>query len=170
MQIGFGVKRTWIRIAPMAEEAETNEHDNDHGPTANETLYLPSKVLNRDHFHFAFNTNAYLHDFYSKVDEPAMQVKTLWLGENAPLFSQLILTYLPTIVHRLPKGGKLLDLGAGPTIHVPVAFRNAVDEVRKNSRKESVRRCRFIKRTTCQTTASNCSNGTETNRNSTGRR
>ena len=42
---------------------------------------------------------------------------------------QLVLTFLPSIVARLPARKRCLDFGAGPTIHVAACFRNKVDEV-----------------------------------------
>jgi len=71
-------------------------------------------VLDRSHFHTEFKTDAYLKDFYTRVDDPAMQV---------------ILCFLPNLVARLPHCDSLLDFGAGPTIHVAVAFRDKVDEI-----------------------------------------
>jgi len=71
-------------------------------------------IYTRDHFATEFDTNAYLTDFYTKIDDPAMQ---------------LVLTFLPSIVARLPHRKRLLDFGAGPTVHVAACFRNNVDEV-----------------------------------------
>uniref|UniRef100_A0A914XET0 N-methyltransferase n=1 Tax=Plectus sambesii TaxID=2011161 RepID=A0A914XET0_9BILA len=71
-------------------------------------------VLDRDFFHVAFNTDAYLHDFYTQLEEPAMR---------------MVHTYMPTIVAKLPKGGRMCDFGAGPTIHLGVCFRHSVDEI-----------------------------------------
>ena len=99
-----------IQRKQMAEAAAAETENTD--PAKQRIQFR--QILDRDHLHYAFNTNAYLNDFYVKVDEPAMQ---------------MTLTYLPMIVCRLPKGGKLLDIGSGPTIHVPVAFRNAVDQI-----------------------------------------
>jgi nicotinamide N-methyltransferase len=71
-------------------------------------------IYTRDHFHTEFDTNAYLTDFYTKIEDPAMQ---------------LVLTFLPSIVARLPPRKRLADFGAGPTIHVAACFRNHVDEI-----------------------------------------
>uniref|UniRef100_A0A914DM78 Uncharacterized protein n=1 Tax=Acrobeloides nanus TaxID=290746 RepID=A0A914DM78_9BILA len=71
-------------------------------------------LLDRDSFHTEFDTNAYLKDFYTNIDDPAMQ---------------MVLTFLPHIVARLPPQKTLLDFGAGPTIHVAVCFRNLVEHI-----------------------------------------
>lgn len=73
------------------------------------------RILSRDDFYYAFNTQAYLKDFYSgKIDEAAMR---------------LILAFLPNVVARLTSGLRVLDVGAGPTIHVAVCFRKKADEI-----------------------------------------
>lgn len=72
------------------------------------------KLLDRDSFHTEFDTKAYLTDFYTNVDDPAMQ---------------MVLTFLPGIVARLPPLNSILDFGAGPTIHVAVSFRNKAEEI-----------------------------------------
>ncbi|KAI6175208.1 hypothetical protein M3Y99_01982600 [Aphelenchoides fujianensis] len=71
-------------------------------------------LLNRDSFHTEFSTEDYLRDFYAKVDDPAMQ---------------MVLNFLPGIVVRLPDCESILDFGAGPTIHVPVCFRNRTKKI-----------------------------------------
>uniref|UniRef100_A0AC34FKN2 Uncharacterized protein n=1 Tax=Panagrolaimus sp. ES5 TaxID=591445 RepID=A0AC34FKN2_9BILA len=71
-------------------------------------------IYTRDHFHTEFDTNAYLNDFYTKIEDPAMQ---------------MVLMFLPSIVARLPPRKRLLDFGAGPTIHVGACFRNNIDEI-----------------------------------------
>ncbi|ULT91029.1 hypothetical protein L3Y34_008962 [Caenorhabditis briggsae] len=42
---------------------------------------------------------------------------------------QMVLTFLPNIVARLGKVGKMLDFGAGPTIHVAACFREMANEI-----------------------------------------
>ncbi|CAD5231778.1 unnamed protein product [Bursaphelenchus xylophilus] len=71
-------------------------------------------LLNREHFHTEFDTLAYLKDFYTNVDDPAMQ---------------MVLTFLPGMVARLPRINSVLDFGAGPTIHVAVCFRHKAEEI-----------------------------------------
>ncbi|VDO21719.1 unnamed protein product [Haemonchus placei] len=76
---------------------------------------LPAKeILDRDTFLTEFRTDAYLQDFYTKVEDPAMQ---------------MVLTCLPNIVARLGNVKRVLDFGAGPTIHVAASFRNQADEI-----------------------------------------
>ncbi|CAI2353136.1 unnamed protein product [Caenorhabditis sp. 36 PRJEB53466] len=72
------------------------------------------KLLDRTTFFTEFSTNAYLEDFYTKVDDPAMQ---------------MVLTFLPSIVARIGKVEKMLDFGAGPTIHVAACFRETANEI-----------------------------------------
>ncbi|TKR70605.1 hypothetical protein L596_022610 [Steinernema carpocapsae] len=72
------------------------------------------RVLDRDFFHEEFSTADYLKDFYSRVDDQAMQ---------------FVLNFLPTLVARVGKIDRVLDFGAGPTIHVAVAFRNTAKEI-----------------------------------------
>uniref|UniRef100_A0A0K0FYL1 NNMT/PNMT/TEMT family protein n=1 Tax=Strongyloides venezuelensis TaxID=75913 RepID=A0A0K0FYL1_STRVS len=85
-------------------------HDNDkpisYDPPRCELL--DRRTIVRD-----FSTEAYLNDFYSNVDDCAMQ---------------MVLNYLPQFAARIGKKERLLDFGAGPTIHVPCCFRNYVDE------------------------------------------
>ncbi|KAL7073220.1 hypothetical protein ACQ4LE_007093 [Meloidogyne hapla] len=72
-------------------------------------------IFNRNHFHEYFDTEAYLKDFYSKVEDPAMQ---------------LILFHLPSILARLPtKINNLLDFGSGPTIYVAICFREKAENI-----------------------------------------
>uniref|UniRef100_A0A914ZQA7 NNMT/PNMT/TEMT family protein n=1 Tax=Parascaris univalens TaxID=6257 RepID=A0A914ZQA7_PARUN len=78
------------------------------------------EVISRDRLHTEFDTAAYLRDFYTRVDDPAMQ---------------LVLTFLPNIAARIGNVESLLDFGAGPTIHVAVAFRNTAN----NNREELLR-------------------------------
>lgn len=42
---------------------------------------------------------------------------------------QMVLKFLPNIVARIGKTNRVLDFGAGPTIHVAACFRNTADEV-----------------------------------------
>lgn len=42
---------------------------------------------------------------------------------------QMVLTFLPGIVARLPLLNSILDFGAGPTIHVAVCFRNKAEDI-----------------------------------------
>ncbi|VDM55947.1 unnamed protein product [Angiostrongylus costaricensis] len=79
-----------------------------------ETDIPVQKVLDRDSFHKEFSTEAYLKDFYIKVDDSAMQ---------------MVLTFLPNIVARIGKVKRVLDFGAGPTIHVAASFRQQADEI-----------------------------------------
>lgn len=72
------------------------------------------EILDRTTFLDEFKTDAYLKDFYEKVDEPAMQ---------------MVLKFLPNIVARIGPFKRLLDFGAGPTIHVAASFRNQADEI-----------------------------------------
>ncbi|CAI4224801.1 unnamed protein product [Auanema sp. JU1783] len=74
----------------------------------------PENILDRSTFLEEFKTDAYLEDFYSRIDEPAMQ---------------MVLKYLPNIVARIGNINRLLDFGAGPTIHVAACFRNSSDEI-----------------------------------------
>ncbi|PIO75198.1 hypothetical protein TELCIR_02773 [Teladorsagia circumcincta] len=74
------------------------------------------EVLDRDTFLTEFKTEAYLQDFYAKVEDPAMQ---------------MVLTCLPNIVARIGEVERVLDFGAGPTIHVAASFRNQAAEVRQ---------------------------------------
>ncbi|VDN23497.1 unnamed protein product [Cylicostephanus goldi] len=74
------------------------------------------KPLDRDSFLTEFKTDAYLDDFYTKVDDNAMK---------------MVLAFLPNIVARIGEVGKVLDFGAGPTIHVAASFRNTASEVTK---------------------------------------
>uniref|UniRef100_A0A0K0E3R0 NNMT/PNMT/TEMT family protein n=1 Tax=Strongyloides stercoralis TaxID=6248 RepID=A0A0K0E3R0_STRER len=71
------------------------------------------ELLDRRTIEKDFSTEAYLNDFYANVDDCAMQ---------------MVLNYLPQFAARIGKKKRLLDFGAGPTIHVPCSFRNYVDE------------------------------------------
>uniref|UniRef100_A0A5S6R4Q2 Methyltransferase type 11 domain-containing protein n=1 Tax=Trichuris muris TaxID=70415 RepID=A0A5S6R4Q2_TRIMR len=72
-------------------------------------------TLTRDDYKWAFDPYAYLNAFYSSpVDDSAMT---------------MVLSLLPTIAARLPHCQRLLDIGSGPTVHVPVVFRKKVDEI-----------------------------------------
>ncbi|VDK18322.1 unnamed protein product [Anisakis simplex] len=73
-----------------------------------------AEILSRDHIRTEFDSKAYLRDFYTRVEDPAMQ---------------LILTFLPNIAARVGKVENLLDFGAGPTIHVAVAFRHTAQNI-----------------------------------------
>ncbi|KHN83563.1 putative methyltransferase B0303.2 [Toxocara canis] len=84
------------------------EEEKSYEDTKNEEL------ISRDRFRTEFNTTAYLRDFYTAVDDPAMQ---------------LVLTFLPNIATRIGEVENLLDFGAGPTIHVSVAFRNTAKNI-----------------------------------------
>lgn len=77
-------------------------------------LDTPPELLDRTTFISEFRTEAYLEDFYTKVDEPAMQ---------------MVLKFLPNIVARIGPIHRLLDFGAGPTIHVAASFRDQADEI-----------------------------------------
>uniref|UniRef100_A0A1I7Y0V8 NNMT/PNMT/TEMT family protein n=1 Tax=Steinernema glaseri TaxID=37863 RepID=A0A1I7Y0V8_9BILA len=72
------------------------------------------RVLDRDYFHEEFSTEDYLRDFYTRIDDQAMQ---------------FVLNFLPNMVARIGKVDRVLDFGAGPTIHVAVSFRNNAKEI-----------------------------------------
>ncbi|CAI5450233.1 unnamed protein product [Caenorhabditis angaria] len=72
------------------------------------------KLLDRTTFFTEFSTTAYLEDFYNNVEDPAMQ---------------MVLTFLPNIVARVGKIQKILDFGAGPTIHVAACYRETAEEI-----------------------------------------
>ncbi|KAK0409393.1 hypothetical protein QR680_004514 [Steinernema hermaphroditum] len=72
------------------------------------------RVLDRDAFHDEFSTEDYLKDFYMRVEDQAMQ---------------FVLNFLPNLVARIGKVDRVLDFGAGPTIHVAVSFRNSAKEI-----------------------------------------
>uniref|UniRef100_A0A8R1I173 Uncharacterized protein n=1 Tax=Caenorhabditis japonica TaxID=281687 RepID=A0A8R1I173_CAEJA len=72
------------------------------------------KLLDRTTFFTEFSTNAYLEDFYTNVEDPAMQ---------------MVLTFLPNIVARVGKVDRMLDFGAGPTIHVAACYREMANEI-----------------------------------------
>ncbi|KAK5984235.1 Amine N-MethylTransferase, partial [Trichostrongylus colubriformis] len=72
------------------------------------------EIIDRDKFLTEFRTDAYLRDFYTKVEDPAMQ---------------MVLNCLPNIVTRLGNVKRVLDFGAGPTIHVAASFRNQATEI-----------------------------------------
>ncbi|KAI6213307.1 hypothetical protein M3Y94_00135200 [Aphelenchoides besseyi] len=82
--------------------------------TDSEVNWDEKPLLTRDHFHEEFSTEAYLKDFYTKVDDPAMQ---------------MVLTFLPGIAARLPDCESMLDFGAGPTIHASTCFRNRAKNI-----------------------------------------
>ena len=113
------------------------------------------KLLDRTTFFTEFSTNAYLEDFYTKVDDPAMQ---------------MVLTFLPNIVARLGKVDKMLDFGAGPTIHVAACFREIANEVRRwEISSYTLDICsRSIWPIICHKTAMSCVDGWTTRANSTG--
>ncbi|KAK6027584.1 NNMT/PNMT/TEMT family protein [Ostertagia ostertagi] len=80
------------------------------------------EILDRDTFLTEFKTEAYLQDFYAKVEDPAMQM------------------VLPA------KWDECWIFGAGPTIHVAASFRNQAAEVHladylPQNRKELSRWC-----------------------------
>ncbi|KAL6741686.1 hypothetical protein Aduo_014915 [Ancylostoma duodenale] len=70
--------------------------------------------LDRDSFLTEFKTDAYLEDFYTRVEDSAMK---------------MVLGFLPNIVARIGRVSKVLDFGAGPTIHVAASFRNTGSEI-----------------------------------------
>nr|CAD2144245.1 unnamed protein product [Meloidogyne enterolobii] len=81
----------------------------------NSDYFSQQIIFNRNHFHEYFDTQAYLKDFYSKLEDPAMQ---------------LILFHLPSIIARLPtKINNLLDFGSGPTIYVAICFREKAENI-----------------------------------------
>ncbi|VDM13731.1 unnamed protein product [Wuchereria bancrofti] len=66
-------------------------------------------IVGPDGLESNFDSQAYLSDFYQRVDDPAMQ---------------MMIMLLPSIAERIDSYDNLLDFGAGPTIHVSVVFRN----------------------------------------------
>ncbi|CAJ0929637.1 unnamed protein product, partial [Mesorhabditis belari] len=74
----------------------------------------PQNLLDRSTFHEEWKTDLYLKDFYTKVEDSAMQ---------------MVLTFLPVVVQRIGPVKRVIDFGAGPTIHVSVCFRNTADEL-----------------------------------------
>lgn len=42
---------------------------------------------------------------------------------------RIILHYMPNCVERVPRGGCMLDVGSGPTVHMAFCFRNRVSEI-----------------------------------------
>ncbi|GMS87303.1 hypothetical protein PENTCL1PPCAC_9478, partial [Pristionchus entomophagus] len=68
-----------------------------------------------DHF-TKFNPEQYLQSFYKSA------------GED--LAMQVVLFFLPGILYRLPKRIEtMLDLGAGPTVYLPIATRDRVETI-----------------------------------------
>ncbi|KHJ93929.1 hypothetical protein OESDEN_06149 [Oesophagostomum dentatum] len=72
-------------------------------------------ILDRSSFSTEWKTEAYLKDFYTAVQDNAMK---------------MVLASLPNIVARIGRVGKVLDFGAGPTIHVAASFRNTASETK----------------------------------------
>ncbi|KJH49160.1 NNMT/PNMT/TEMT family protein [Dictyocaulus viviparus] len=65
---------------------------------------------------FQFNPNAYLESFYKTASEDSAM--------------QIVLFFLPGILYRLPEKVKTaLDLGAGPTVYLPIVLRNKVLQI-----------------------------------------
>ncbi|VDM71157.1 unnamed protein product [Strongylus vulgaris] len=63
-----------------------------------------------------FDPSAYLESFYKVPDEDTAM--------------QIVLFFLPGILYRLPRHIRtVLDLGAGPTVYLPVALRNQAQEI-----------------------------------------
>ncbi|KHJ83923.1 NNMT/PNMT/TEMT family protein [Oesophagostomum dentatum] len=59
----------------------------------------------------SFDPNAYLESFYKTASEDTAM--------------QIVLFFLPGILYRLPRPIRtVLDLGAGPTVYIPIALRN----------------------------------------------
>uniref|UniRef100_A0AAF5PVP9 NNMT/PNMT/TEMT family protein n=2 Tax=Wuchereria bancrofti TaxID=6293 RepID=A0AAF5PVP9_WUCBA len=71
-------------------------------------------IVGPDGLESNFDSQAYLSDFYQRVDDPAMQ---------------MMIMLLPSIAERIDSYDNLLDFGAGPTIHVSVVFRNKVNNI-----------------------------------------
>uniref|UniRef100_A0A915IJ54 Uncharacterized protein n=1 Tax=Romanomermis culicivorax TaxID=13658 RepID=A0A915IJ54_ROMCU len=75
----------------------------------------PQNLNSRLEYKQNFDASSYLREFYSKYDnDPAMHV---------------VLTLLPNVVRRLPVGGRLLDVGSGPTVHVAMCFRKTAQNI-----------------------------------------
>ncbi|VDK50461.1 unnamed protein product [Cylicostephanus goldi] len=63
-----------------------------------------------------FDPRAYLESFYKEPSEDTAM--------------QIVLFFLPGILYRLPRNIRtVLDLGAGPTVYLPIALRNQAQEL-----------------------------------------
>ncbi|VDL75118.1 unnamed protein product [Nippostrongylus brasiliensis] len=71
-------------------------------------------MITEKYMKFYWNYFTRLQDFYTKVDDPAMQ---------------MVVTFLPNIVARIGEVKRMLDFGAGPTTHVAASFRNQASEI-----------------------------------------
>ncbi|VDK87702.1 unnamed protein product [Litomosoides sigmodontis] len=71
-------------------------------------------IIGSDGLESNFDPQAYLWDFYQRVDDPAMQ---------------MMIMLLPTIAQRIDCCDNLLDFGAGPTIYVSIVFRNKATNI-----------------------------------------
>lgn len=65
---------------------------------------------------FQFNPTAYLNSFYKTASEDTAM--------------QIVLFFLPGILYRLPqKVRSVLDLGAGPTVYLPISLRDRAENI-----------------------------------------
>ncbi|KHN73469.1 putative methyltransferase B0303.2 [Toxocara canis] len=118
----------------VSEDMPSNRNENNEDEDESKwTLYSASEHDTK------FDPDQYLDGFYKTANEDfAMQV---------------VLFFLPGIIYRMPSTVKtLLDLGAGPTVYVPIVFRNRAEHIYSSDyaevNREAVRmwveeRCKF---------------------------
>ncbi|CAI4229119.1 unnamed protein product [Auanema sp. JU1783] len=74
----------------------------------------PDEVCAPEEHHDKFDPSQYLESFYKTAKEDTAM--------------QIVLFFLPGMLYRLPERVRtVLDLGAGPTVYLPIALRNRAD-------------------------------------------
>lgn len=76
----------------------------------------PDEICGADEHNVKFNPSQYLNSFYKTASEDTAM--------------QIVLFFLPGLLYRLPqKLNTVLDLGAGPTVYLPIALRNRAQNI-----------------------------------------
>jgi len=96
--------------AELETASNSSQNAGENKENRNQRIFKP-----RDHA-YHFDPAAYLRTFYSDV-------KNMVDGEMT------ILSLMPNCVLRVPPGGRLLDIGTGPTVYIPLCFRNHMKEI-----------------------------------------
>ncbi|CDW52703.1 NNMT PNMT TEMT domain containing protein [Trichuris trichiura] len=101
----------------MFGQSAKNDGDKKTSEESDKTM----DMLTRDDYQWAFDPYAYLNAFYSRY--------TIRLYPMEDSAMTMVLSLLPIVAARLPRCRRLLDIGSGPTVHVPIVFRRKVDEI-----------------------------------------
>ncbi|CAK5010380.1 unnamed protein product [Meloidogyne enterolobii] len=119
---GLNYKNTTTNVHPLIVQLYRCELDEDNNKEENKNKNKekekspPDPIFRADEHDKQFDPDKYLEGFYkSPREDVAMQI---------------VLFFLPGMVCRLPKTiGTMLDLGAGPTIYIPLVLRNHIESI-----------------------------------------